>query len=60
MLAKDKNHENPSVSSGDTVAEKKKAFKSAYNVALKENLVNKIRRVENPHVRYKKKKKAGL
>ena len=29
MLAKDKHHENPTVSRGDTVAEKKEAFKSA-------------------------------
>ena len=31
------------------------AFKSAYNVALEENLVNKIRRVENAHDRGKNK-----
>ena len=55
MLAKDKHHENPTVSTGDTVAEKKEAFKSAYNVALEENLVNKIRRVENAHDRCKNK-----
>ena len=40
-------HENPTVSMGDTVAEKKEAFKSAYNVALEENLVNKIGMVDN-------------
>ena len=55
MLSKDKHHENPTVSTGDTVAEKKEAFKSAYNVALKETLVNKIRRVENAHDRCKNK-----
>ena len=55
MLAKDKHHENPTVATGDTVAEKKEAFKSAYNVALEENLVNKIRRVENAHDRCKNK-----
>ena len=55
MLAKDKHHENPTVSTGDTVAEKKEAFKSAYNVALEENLVNKIRKVENAHDRCKNK-----
>ena len=43
------------VSTGDTVAEKKEAFESAYNVALEENLVNKIRRVENAHDRCKNK-----
>ena len=55
MLSKDKHHVNPTVSTGDTVAEKKEAFKSAYNVALEENLVDKIRRVENAHDRCKNK-----
>ena len=34
---------------GDSITKKKEAFKRAYNVALEENLTNKIRRVENEH-----------
>ena len=46
----------PTVSMGDTITQKKEAFKRAYNVALEENLTNKIRRVENEHARCKNKK----
>ena len=53
MPAKDKHHENLDVLTGDTVAEKKEVFICEYNVALEENLVNKIRRVENAYDRCK-------
>ena len=37
-IARDKHHENPTVSIGNTVTEKRQAFKSACNVVLKKKI----------------------